>query len=161
LTRDYRVLSGSELIALGMRNCNGDNPVLIAARKEKAGATTASTAQLPSQGAQQLAQQGSWGDIASRVQSAVAAALNTPDGKPSGALKVAVADRQSISQEALHATARLEDMTRVRATLVTIPLPPKRPDNFGEAAREADPRLKLMAGADPILPEAPFIAPAN
>jgi len=169
LTRDYRVLSGSELIALGMRNCNGDNPVLIATRKEKLGASVASTAQSAAQskaqaaqqGSQQGTQQGSWGDIASKVQSAVAAALNTPDGKPSGPLKVAVADRQSISQEALHATARLEDMTRVRATLETIPLPPKRPDNFGEAAREADPRLKLMAGADPILPEASFIAPAN
>ena len=161
LTRDYRVLSGSELIALGMRNCNGDNPVLIAARKEKAGATMASAAQLPAQGAQQPAQQGSWGDIASRVQSAVAAALNTPEGKPSGALRVAVADRQPISQEESNATARLEDMTRMRATLETIPLPPKRPDNFGAAAREIEPRLKLMAGADPILPEASFSAPAN
>ena len=165
LTRDYRVLSGSELIALGMRNCNGDNPVLIAARKEKAGANVASatqsTAQPTAQGAQQGAQQGSWGDIASRVQSAVAAALSTPDGKPSGPLKVAVADRQSISQEELHATARLEDMTRIRATLETIPLPPKRPDNFGGAAQELDPRLKLMAGADPILSEASFLAPAN
>jgi hypothetical protein len=165
LTRDYRVLSGSELIALGMRNCNGDNPVLIAARKEKARVTSAaqSTAQTAQQGSQQGSQQASWGDIASRVQSAVAAALNTPDGKPSGALRVAVADRQPISQEELHATARLEDMTRVRATLETIPLPPKRPDNFGGAAQkiEPSPRLKLMAGADPILPEASFIAPAN
>src|SRR5580692_2079086 len=44
LTRNYKVLSGTELIALGIRNCN-EQPVMLAAAKTAAPAQTASVAQ--------------------------------------------------------------------------------------------------------------------
>jgi hypothetical protein len=150
LTRDYRVLSGRELIALGMRNCQGDNPVLVASRKARTAPPTALAAAAPSAGAA-----GSWGDLAHRVQTAVASALSTPAEQPQGAIRVAVADRQRLPEPRLAAdvVARSEAATAslVRPTLANVPLPPRRPPSEAFTPADAAPRLAMIAGSQPIL----------
>ncbi|MFM8858971.1 MAG: hypothetical protein ACKOEW_02535 [Methylocystis sp.] len=175
LTREYHVLSGVELIALGMRNCNGDNPVLVAKRKEKALGALAQNDATPSQQGSALnsasnsnsnaASNSSWGEIARKVQSAVASAL-TPDGRVSAPIRVAVADRENVSEERSNATARLEDVVSARAALA--PLPPRRPielsliseiparENAREEAPRLSPRLTRISGADKILLDKAF-----
>jgi hypothetical protein len=179
LTREYHVLSGVELIALGMRNCNGDNPVLIASRKQKAlGAlaqndaaqagslNSTSASNSTSNSASNTASNSSWGEIARKVQSAVASALNTPDGRASAPIRVAVADRETLTQEQSNATARLEDVVSARARLT--PLPPRRPSELtlvletpartplGEPAPRLSPRLTAISGSDKILLDKAF-----
>jgi hypothetical protein len=136
LTREYHVLSGVELIALGMRNCNGDNPVLVASRKQKALGALAQNEAAPSAQASasnsssfanSSSPANSWSDIARKVQSAVASALATPDGRANAPIRVAVADRETLTEPS-NATARLEDVVNARATLT--PLPPRRPSEL-------------------------------
>ena len=139
LTREYRVLSGRELIALGMRNCEGDNPVLIASRRQRQAPTAVASAAptgAPS----------AWGDIASKVQSAVASALSSPEQPASGAIRVAVADRERLTSDAV---ARSE--APIGAVRVDVPLPPRRPPS--EAFTTSDARLHFsqIPGSQPIL----------
>lgn len=139
LTREYRVLSGRELIALGMRNCEGDNPVLIASRRQRLAPSAVASA--ASTGAPSA-----WGDIASKVQSAVASALSSPEQPPSGAVRVAVADRERLTSDAV---ARSE--APIGALRVDVPLPPRRPPS--EAFTTSDARLHFsqIPGSQPIL----------
>jgi hypothetical protein len=174
LTREYHVLSGVELIALGMRNCNGDNPVLVASRKQKAlGALAqneaAPSAQASASNSSSLANSSSpansWGDIARKVQTAVASALATPDGRANAPIRVAVADRETLPEPS-NATARLEDVVSARATLT--PLPPRRPSELtlvpeipaqassSEQAPHLSPRLTRISGSDKILLDKAF-----
>lgn len=138
LTREYRVLTGTELIALGMRNCNGDNSVMIASRKQRNAPSSAVAMAPPASGAS------AWGDIAKKVQTAVAGALGGADGQTAGPIRVAVADRQNIS-----------DSPRGQDDLAEAPLPPRRPPSEAFASRDAAaataPYLRLIAGAQPIL----------
>jgi hypothetical protein len=168
LTREYHVLSGVDLIALGMRNCNGDNPVLVASRKQKALGALAQNEAAPS--AQASASNSgspanSWSDIARKVQTAVASALATPDGRASAPIRVAVADRETLTEPS-NATARLEDVVSARATLT--PLPPRRPSELtlapeipaqaasSEQAENVSPRLTRISGSDKILLDKAF-----
>lgn len=181
LTREYHVLSGVELIALGMRNCNGDNPVLVASRKQKAlGAlaqneaapsaqASASNSNSSSSNSGSLANSSSpansWGEIARKVQTAVASALATPDGRANAPIRVAVADRETLTEPS-NATARLEDVVNARATLT--PLPPRRPSELtlvpeipaqassSEQASRLSPRLTAISGSDKILLDKAF-----
>lgn len=140
LTREYRVLDGRELIALGMRNCEGDNPVLIASRKQKAAQGTAVASAQPVPTANPL------GDIANKVQTAVASALKGAPDQSSAPIRVAVADRQPLPEP------RPEKIASI-STMIEAPLPPKRPPS--EAFMTVDPRIlpedQLIKGAHPIL----------
>jgi len=143
LTREYRVLTGTELIALGMRNCEG-GPTMIASRKQRAPTTRVASALSDGQSAASLA---SFGDIAHKVQSAVATALSGASDQ-TASIRVAVADRQPISgvPGELEQTSQLPDSP---------PLPPRRPtlQEFAalEPARLSSAYLQLISGAQPIL----------
>ena len=112
LTRQYKVLSGRELIALGMRNCTPghDDGVMIASRKDAAPVV----AQAP-----EAARDDTLESIKKSVRTAVAKALQQPEGAPSEAL--AFADRSPAPPSPLPAMAGLSQE-------VEIPLPPRRPD---------------------------------
>ncbi|WP_330084139.1 hypothetical protein [Methylocystis iwaonis] len=143
LTREYRVLSGRELIALGMRNCEGDNPVLIASRRQRQ-APTAIASAAPS-GASSGAPS-AWGDIASKVQSAVASALSGPEQPSSGSIRIAVADRERLTSDAV---ARSE--APIGALRVDVPLPPRRPPSEAFTANDARLYVSQIPGSQPIL----------
>jgi hypothetical protein len=145
LTREYRVLSGRELIALGMRNCDGDNPVLIASRKQR----QASPATIASAAA--TANPNPWGDIAHKVQSAVASALSGPEEQARGSIRIAVADRERIPMTS-DAVARSEAPMGAPATArLDVPLPPRRPPSEAFTPKDAAPRYALIPGSQPIL----------
>ncbi|WP_171015111.1 hypothetical protein [Methylocystis sp. B8] len=132
LTREYRVLTGTELIALGMRNCES-GPTMIAGRKQPSPPTRVASAQPDGSGVS-LA---SFGDVAHKVQSAVATALSSQSASP---IRVAVADREQIEANTLPEAA---------------PLPPRRPPSEAFLAQNAAPLspayLQLISGAQPIL----------
>ncbi|MGJ0396571.1 MAG: hypothetical protein ACR65U_10140 [Methylocystis sp.] len=143
LTREYRVLTGTELIALGMRNCEG-GPTMIAARKQRAPSSSVASARSDGQSAASLA---SFGDIAHKVQSAVATALSGA-GDQTASIRVAVADRQPIAG----VQGDNEDANRLPDSP---PLPPRRPTPEDFAALDPAPLspayLQLISGAQPIL----------
>lgn len=144
LTREYRVLTGTELIALGMRNCEG-GATMVASRKQRASSTSVASARSDGPSATSLA---SLGDIAHKVQSAVATALSGAEGQTVGPIRVAVADRQPIAgvQGEKEQTNQLPDSP---------PLPPRRPKSEDFAALDPAPLspayLQLISGAQPIL----------
>jgi len=135
LTREYRVLTGTELIALGMRNCES-GPTMIAGRKQLTPPTRVASAQPDGSGVS-LA---SFGDVAHKVQSAVATALSSTGGQTTAPIRVAVADREQIEANTLPEAA---------------PLPPRRPPSEAFLAQNAGPMsaayLQLISGAQPIL----------
>ncbi|MBI5012729.1 MAG: hypothetical protein HZC06_08385, partial [Methylocystis sp.] len=144
LTREYRVLSGTELIALGMRNCEG-GPTMIASRKQqRAPSTSVASARPDGQSGASLA---AFGDIAQKVQSAVATALAT-GGQTTDPIRVAVADRQQL-------TGLARGSAEANALPEPAPLPPRRPPSEAFAAPEPAPMspayLQLISGAQPIL----------
>jgi hypothetical protein len=154
LTREYRVLTGTELIALGLRNCNGndDNRVMIAARKPAPAAPLAGSSPL--------------GDIAQSVRTAVASAWARPDSATSEPLRVAVPDRRPIpptlarlsgeggKPSSLAIAAPVEELAPAAGLPRDIPLPPRRPPSAAFSAQEAPPPFaldQLIKGARPIL----------
>lgn len=157
LTRQYRVLSGRELIALGMRNCEGDNPVLIASRRQRQAPPTALASAAPSPAAGPGA--GSWTDIARKVQTAVAGAFAAPGDTARGSIKVAVADRMRVTDPrivdpriASDAVARSDaaaGLPRAPSSVADVPLPPRRPPSEAFTAKDA--ATTLIPGSQPIL----------
>ncbi len=146
LTRQYKVLSGVELIALGVRDCSQGDRVMVAAKKPPAPppATTASSNPL--------------GEIARNVQVAVGNALARPADAPAGSTTIAIADRNPLPP----ALARLAGDAEARGGRIAelIPLPPRRPDiSFISAAASPAQSSRLIAGARPILDASRF-APA-
>jgi len=141
LTREYRVLTGTELIALGMRNCES-GPTMIAGRKPPTPSTSVASARPAGESSVSLA---SFGDVAHKVQSAVATALSGAGGQPTAPIRVAVADRQQL--------ANLEE--EANALPESPPLPPRRPPAEDFAAQNPAPLtpayLQLISGAQPIL----------
>lgn len=160
LTREYRVLSGTELIALGMRNCNGGSETMIASRKQRQQAPTAVASARP-EASPAAGGLNPFGDLARRVQTAVASALSAPEDAPKGSIRVAVADRSAIPQDSPNAVARSSAAVSVSHASVTpleAPLPPRRPPSEAFTTRDATPRNLLIPGAQPIL-SAQFIRP--
>jgi hypothetical protein len=143
LTREYRVLTGTELIALGMRNCEG-GPTMIASRKQRAPSTSLASAGSSGSSAASLA---SFGDVAHKVQSAVATALAGSAGDQTASIRVAVADRQQ--------TGFARGGEVASALPETAPLPPRRPPSEAfagqDAGRMSPAYLQLISGAQPIL----------
>lgn len=144
LTREYRVLTGTELIALGMRNCES-GPTMIASRKQRAPSTSVASARPDGPSGASLT---SFGDIAHRVQSAVATALSAAEGQTAGPIRVAVADRQPIADT-------LGEKQEANQLPDFPPLPPRRPTSDAFAAQGLAPAppayLQLISGAQPIL----------
>jgi hypothetical protein len=145
LTRQYKVLSGRELIALGMRNCNPghDDGVLIASRKAPSDAPQ--VAEAPHDDALQ--------NMAQSVKTAVAKALARPEGAPAEAL--AFADRSPAPPPPIPGLSQEIEM----------PLPPRRPDfQVATAApRPAAPEVAAAAVApkpEPQPVEAPVVVAA-
>jgi hypothetical protein len=154
LTREYRILSGRELIALGMRNCDGDNPVLIASRKQLQTPPTAVASALPPASAAGGAPPSSWTDIAHKVQIAVASALSGPEDQARGSIRVAVADRSRLSdpRDASEAVARSEPLAGLsRPGLAEVPLPPRRPPSEAFTSKDAVADLPMIPGSQPVL----------
>lgn len=154
LTREYRVLHGSELIALGMRNCNGDNPVLIASRKQRQSTPTAvASARLD---AAAPATASPFGDLARTVQTAVASAFSAPETPLKASIRIAVADRERIPDGRLssEAVARSDASTSVARSPSTLadppPLPPRRPPSEAFTSQDAAPS-PMIPGSQPIL----------
>jgi hypothetical protein len=143
LTRQYKVLSGVELIALGMRNClRHDDNIMIATKKPR---TTPGT--VVAAAANPL------GDIAQRVKVAVASALERPEDTPPTLTRITTPDRSPVPPT----LARLAGAAPASAGSSEIPLPPRRPDFAPPPASEPSPSLQaaaspqLISGAQPIL----------
>ncbi len=166
LTRQYKVLSGVELISLGMRNCLQGDGIMIAAKKNR-------TPPVAVAGANPLR------DIAQSVKVAVASALSRPEDAPPGPTRISMPDRTPVpatlarlagDAEARRPPASGAGVNSMRVAylepskggLTDIPLPPTRPD-FANApagppaaalATESDPRL--ISGAQPMLDSTRF-----
>ncbi len=145
LTRQYKVLSGVELIALGVRDCaRGDRAMVAAKKPPPPPVTSASPNPLR--------------EIAQNVQVAVANALARPADAPAASTTIAITDRNPVPP----ALARLAGDAEARAGRIAelIPLPPRRPDiSFISAAASPAQSSRLIAGAQPILDASRF-APA-
>ncbi|WP_363346109.1 hypothetical protein [Methylocystis echinoides] len=150
LTREYRILRGSELIALGVRNCNGDNPVLIANRRQREGAPTRIANAGPTVPGPAM---NPFGDLARKVQTAVAGAFSASEQQPNASIRIAVADREHIpdGRPSSDAVARSEPATSVARGLADAPpLPPRRPPSEAFTAQDAAP-IAMIPGSQPIL----------
>lgn len=136
LTREYRILSGTELIGLGMRNCNTPAGTMIAGAKTR----TPSATEIAS--AQSSVNPNPWGDIARKVQSAVSSAFSGAPQTPPAPIRVAVADRQEIAPP----------------PLIPPPLPPRRPPSLAFTPKDVEipAHQRLIAGAQPILADTQF-----
>lgn len=154
LTREYRVLTGAELIALGMRNCMGDDRIMIASSKpQRTG---------PVREANPL------GDIAHQVQTAVATALSRPPEKAQEPIRIAVAERRPPSDALARLASEAMATGVVGMTSVTqaatmepdaeAPLPPRRPPSIAFTAqdRPAPAYQQLINGAQPIVSQTQF-----
>ena len=127
LTRQYKVLNGRELIALGMRNCNPghDDGVMIASRKDQA----------PAAAQAETANDGALQHMAQSVKSAVSKALQRPEGEPSEAL--AFADRSPAPPPPMAGLTQE----------IQVPLPPRRPDLYVAAPTPAEMEAPAAAPA--------------
>jgi hypothetical protein len=162
LTRQYKVLSGVELIALGVRNCQQGDRVMVAAKTRPPAVPRV---------ADPLR------EIAQNVQVAVANAMARPSDAPPAATAIVIADRKALPPTlawlAGDAEARL-GKTRIAALAAArggfgaaalrggvVPLPPRRPD-FASTPVEPPPAAasKLIDGAQPILDASRFVPTA-
>lgn len=153
LTRQYKVLTGAELIALGVRNCNGDDRIMIAAAKPPA---------------PPRAEPNPLSEIAQTVQSAVAKALGRLETAPQEPIRVAVADRKPVPPALAQLNGRATAATgmapsgwlgetRIDATYGEAPLPPRRPPSIAVTFADAPSRyMQLIRGAQPIMSEQQF-----
>ena len=149
LTRDYRVLTGAELIALGVRDCSAEQ--IQIARAKPAPAPKSSPG---------------GGDLFGSVLAILSPSVAQP---PAVAAKAAFVPAQTAT---VKTSAVLQSPDGDVGSVVPIPLPPRRPSDLNGVAllasvdveaptpphRPADlaspiPGLpKLIAGAQPILP---------
>jgi hypothetical protein len=146
LTRQYKVLSGVELIALGVRDCARGDRVMVAAKKPQAAPVMTAS---PNPSPNPLR------EIAQNVQVAVANALARPADAQAESTTIAITDRNPLPP----ALARLSGDAEARAgrSAELIPLPPRRPDmSFMSAAASTAQSSHLIAGAQPILDASRF-----
>lgn len=133
LARDYRVLRGSELIALGIRNCNETRTIVATATVPRKAATARPHAE---------AQPPEQGSILDGLVQGMMAVLGQPATSPAALGTPATSGAPAKAA----ATAVIQD---------AVPLPPPRPTEFGSrtdpsAASEATPVSAAAAdhGAD-------------
>lgn len=149
LTREYRILSGAELITLGMRNCADKNPILIAGTTPKTPPATIMANARPD------INPNPWGDIAHKVQAAVTAALSGGGDRPQTPVRIAIANREDIAR----ATSDPDPSAPDRGfAVVSAPRPPKRPPSLAFTPQDAEPppARRLINGAQPILGDTQF-----
>jgi hypothetical protein len=146
LTRQYKVLSGVELIALGVRDCARGDRVMVAAKRPPPAPASANPLE----------------QIASNVRVAVAAALARPADAPAASTTIAIPDRQPVPP-ALARLAGDAEARGAKARMVEpVPLPPRRPDmNFISAPPSPLGPSRLIAGAQPILDASRFAPTAD
>ena len=140
LTREYRVLNGTELIGLGMRNCNAPGATMIASGRSKTPAAT------------EIASSRSgfnpnpWGDIARKVQAAVSTAFSGAPQTPPAPIRIAVSDRREI------------EPTPALPPYAPPPLPPRRPPSLAFTTQDVGipAHQRLIEGAQPILADTQF-----
>jgi len=142
LTREYRNISGSELISLGVRNCN-ESPVMLARRMESRQRLAAATQSAP----MAYAPQETIGDKVGKALSSLFGAGEA--GKPRAVQTVRIA-------AVAPPTAKLPE------PFADAPLPPRRPPEPVAAAEPptasdpapvfTPPFLRPMGGAHPVLP---------
>lgn len=149
LTRQYRVLSGNELISLGIRNCNGSDRTMIASRGRDRRAAQAIASAAPA--ADPL------GSLAQKVQGAVAQAFADPTAPPQGPIRLALAARPG-------ATGSVDPVTTASirangAAPAEAPEPPRRPPSAAFTSRDAEaqtrreePTAMAMATPAPVIP---------
>lgn len=168
LTRQYRILTGAELIELGVRNCNGDGRTIIASKKPPAAA--------PQAGSNPL------GEIAQNVQTTIAKVWRRPEEVEREPIRVAVGDRSPLPQTMARLEGRAPESPRSVAVLRSgdvawtprslgetkieldygeTPLPPRRPPSVAFSSQEPLPPLpysQLIHGAQPIVSNTQFAA---
>jgi hypothetical protein len=149
LTRQYRVLTGNELISLGVRNCNGGTMIASAARRRGQPASASAPAGSP------------LGDIAETVRGAVAQAFGPSSPAPQGPIRVAVTDRPT-ARPLTPARETGLDMAPTASigapAAQEAPVPPRRPAEL--AFTPADrPAPLLIPGGQPILASGVFVLP--
>ncbi|MEJ0092887.1 MAG: hypothetical protein WDN46_05515 [Methylocella sp.] len=141
LTRTYKVLRGSELIALGIRDCNAPR-VMVAANASRKGAAAPNQAEL------QPAEQGS---IFGGLVRNVAWVFDNLAGRR----EPAVADKTKQAANEMSVEAADETAATRRPEATNAQSPTRKPANIGfsydyKMARVTLP--KVIAGAQPILP---------
>lgn len=159
LTRQYRVLSGNELISLGFRNCNGSDRTMIASagRGKRGAAAIASAAPA----------EDPLGELAQKVRGAVSQAFADPSSPPQGPIRLALAERDRLA-----ARGAVDPMTTASirpggAAPAEAPEPPRRPPSLTFAARDAaadaqpesPPVVPMIPGGRPILASGAFVLP--
>ncbi len=166
LTREYKVLTGAELIELGVRNCNGDDRTIIASKKPPAA---------PQAGSNPL------GEIAQNVKTAIATAWQRPDEAEKEPIRVAVADRSPVPQTMAKLISRGPERpnpgdvaqtaqfgwspkefgdVKIEIDYGAAPLPPRRPPSTAFTSDEPLPPLgyaQLIHGAQPIVTNTQFV----
>jgi hypothetical protein len=153
LTRQYRVLTGNELISLGIRNCNGGARTMIASAGRRG--RPAPLAAAPAS---------PFGDLAETVRGAVAQAFGPSAPEPRGPIHVAVASRSA--PPAREAGVDPTPTASIAAPVVeNAPEPPRRPTSEALSPIEPPtpppppaPRL-LISGGLPILASGAFVPP--
>jgi hypothetical protein len=171
LTRQYKVLRGSELIALGVRDC-GERRVMVAAsesRKRPAAPASAPAAQgsllagLMRNVASVFGGRGEQGrdkgllarsaPVAKPAQEAAAATPPLPPARPIEVAESSAAASELAAKETMQEGA--EDAAAAEQTLADAPAPPRRPVRlaFSYQHRQTPVALpQIIIGAQPILP---------
>lgn len=148
LTRQYKVLTGNELISLGVRNCNGGTMIASAGRRGRPASASAPAGS-------------ALGDIAETVRGAVAQAFGPSAPAPQGPIRVAVTDRSPARPvpPAREAGLDMAPTASIGAPAAQeAPVPPRRPAELAltPADRQAPP---LIPGGHPILASGAFVLP--
>ncbi len=155
LTRQFKIMSGSELIAMGVRNCNTPR-IMVAAKEAPA---SPSRGQSPSLGAV-------WSNVMS-VFGTKPTPSNAPARKPVlVATRLQSAGERTQPAEAVFARmpparqfpkseAPVTQLAEATPASVDVPLPPARPTSLETAFSQPMPTPilpKVIGGAQPILP---------
>lgn len=163
LTRKYKSLSGEELIALGVRNCN-ESPVLHARRQQRGASQVAQAAPSPATPG-----------LMARMGAAVGSMFAAPAHSPSPPVQTAMAPPSpKISMKAtsviplppprpiletdatpvavIAAAQAPADASKQDQTQGAAPLPPRRPAQWASHGTMRAQLPRLITGAYPVLP---------
>lgn len=148
LTRQYRVLSGRELISLGIRNCNGGGQTMIAAAgRSRRGAQTIASATPASD---------PLGDLAQKVRGAVSQAFADPTSPPQGPIRLALAERDRLAAIGSVDAMPTASIRSNGAAPLEAPEPPRRPPSAaftsGDAQKSPEPAPEALAAPAPLIP---------
>jgi hypothetical protein len=170
LTRKYRVLTGAELIELGLRNCNGDDRTIVASRKPPVAPRAASNP---------------LSEIAQSVRTTIASVWRRPDEAEKVPIRVAVRDRSPVPQTMARLGARESERrqsfdvpasaeprwsprmlgdAKIEIDYGETPMPPRRPPSVAFTSQEPLPPLaytQLIHGAQPVVANTQFVARAT